>query len=265
MDDEQKVNQLANMLFSKGLAASMWDAKSKAMDIMGLSSKKMDKAIEESAEQVEEEEADLKDIMQDDGVSSDSVQKAEDQKIEEVKEEFQKTLEKEESSEVSEGEAEKVELPSDVFSLDGVDGETSVKEAAFPESVEPAQDISIDNNETDEGSQDEEVTEEQTQIEVEETNESESEQEEVQEDIPISEPDFTNGDDMVDIDEPSAVETASEMESSVSESNIEEQESDSIVPEQKMEEIESQEEDNMESEQKIENQAEGDAVEQSSS
>ena len=32
MHEEEKINQLANTLFSKGLAASMWDAKNKAKD-----------------------------------------------------------------------------------------------------------------------------------------------------------------------------------------------------------------------------------------
>jgi len=80
MEDEQKINQLANTLFSKGLSASMWDAKNKARDILGLTAQK-------SAEMNQTPEP-ATDIMHDLGISDEEIHKAEEEKIEEIKKEF---------------------------------------------------------------------------------------------------------------------------------------------------------------------------------
>ncbi|MCK5140410.1 MAG: hypothetical protein KAQ85_11255, partial [Thermodesulfovibrionia bacterium] len=97
MDDEQKITQLANTLFSKGLAASLWDAKNKAGDILGLSKNNevpvsFDKDVDEHLEEGTGEKGSLNNLMENAGVDMDELKKAEDDKIDEIKEDFQKTI-----------------------------------------------------------------------------------------------------------------------------------------------------------------------------
>lgn len=109
MDDEQKINELANTLFSKGLAASMWDAKNKAKDILGFSSEMIEKSSAE-VEGHKNDEMPVQEIMNEAGIDIVDVKKAEEDKIEEISKEFQKSLGKEDSFEnVSDGIQEAVQ------------------------------------------------------------------------------------------------------------------------------------------------------------
>ncbi|MBD3163582.1 hypothetical protein GF323_00080 [Candidatus Woesearchaeota archaeon] len=96
MDDEHKITELANTLFSKGLAASMWDARNKAKDILGLSSAKI-----EQTKQVEtKEESAVDNIMKDAGIRIDNVKKVEDEEIARIGQEFKESVSEQPASSV---------------------------------------------------------------------------------------------------------------------------------------------------------------------
>lgn len=86
MNDEEKINKLAQNLYSKGFAGSLWDAKNKAKDILGINNQlKSYRSYEERH---------VSEIMKDAGVNVEAVKKAEDQKIQQliqtVQEQFKK-------------------------------------------------------------------------------------------------------------------------------------------------------------------------------
>jgi len=86
MEDEQKINSLANQLFSKGLAASMWDAKNKAKEILGISTQ----VIERQSQR----EDITKEILQDIGVTDEQFEEAEQKKLDAAKAEMEGDWEK---------------------------------------------------------------------------------------------------------------------------------------------------------------------------
>jgi hypothetical protein len=113
---------MANMLFSKGLAATRWDAKNKAKDILGLSDRNMEQQDSGVSKIVRDNSVD--EIMQNLGVGEQEIKQAEEKKIEEVKEEFEKKLDEEQTEAVSDfselakesQEPDTVQLPDDIMS-----------------------------------------------------------------------------------------------------------------------------------------------------
>ncbi len=87
--DDQRVTELAKTLFSKGLAASLWDATNKARDILGITSEKISK----DEARLKAEDDSLNDIMKGAGVSVNEVDKATEIKIDEVSKEFNNPVE----------------------------------------------------------------------------------------------------------------------------------------------------------------------------
>jgi hypothetical protein len=102
MNDEDKINQLASQLYSKGLAGSMWDAKNKARDILGLNNQLKSYRSYYN----EKEEKEVSGIMQDAGIKPEEVRKAEEEKVQQLIESVQKHFEQ---TNIREGKNEKYE------------------------------------------------------------------------------------------------------------------------------------------------------------
>jgi hypothetical protein len=106
--DEEKINDLAQTLYSKGLTASLWDAKNKARDILGLA-----KPAASSSWFNSTQEKAVDDIMGSLGVKVEAVRKAEQEKLEQIKKEVKIRFDEEDKKESTVSALEISELKQD--------------------------------------------------------------------------------------------------------------------------------------------------------
>lgn len=136
MNDDEKINKLAQDLYSKGFAGSLWDAKNKAKDILGLNNQlKSYRSYEERK---------VNDIMSGAGINVEAVKKAEEQKIQQIIENVQEHFHKEAVERADAESMAQIEQMKSTCSIvedipkEKTEEKPAIKPAYFSDSVEGA-------------------------------------------------------------------------------------------------------------------------------